>query len=169
MTPARSSPDISLKGDTRENHVDLGVLRDLIGYHVRRAAGAFLNDFTSALSGTGMRQVLFGILAVIDRDPGVQQGEVGRRLGIKRANMVALINELVEAGWVERRPAAADRRALALSLSPAGRKAFEAALRKIRQHEAEMLSGLSAAERATLADLLGRISGRNSDQSGSPT
>lgn len=140
--------------DTRR---ELGALRELVGYHLRRASNAFLSDFTKALEGTEMRQVPFAILAVIESDPGVQQGEVGRRLGIQRTNMVVLMNELVEAGWVDRRPSTADRRALSLKLTDEGRKAFEGALARIRAHEQAMLASLSAAERQTLVGLLRRI------------
>lgn len=138
----------------------LGVLDELAGYHLRRASTAFMNDFARVVEGMGIRQVPFAIMAVIESHPGIRQGEVGERLGIQRANMVALVNELVEAGWVERRPSPADRRALALEMTPAGRKTFRDALGKIRHHEEAMLSGLSPAEREALIALLRQLSQR---------
>ena len=41
-----------------------GPLEDLIGYHLRRASSVFGSDFAQAMEGTGLRQVLFGILSV---------------------------------------------------------------------------------------------------------
>jgi DNA-binding MarR family transcriptional regulator len=137
---------------------ELGILSGLVGYHLRRASSVFMSDFTRALDGTDMRQVPFAILAVIESNPGIQQGEVGRRLGIKRTNMVVLINELVEAGWVERNPSPSDRRALALTLTGKGEKVFADAVRRIREHEAAMLAPLSEAERGSLVAMLQRIS-----------
>ena len=58
--------------------MDLGKLDDLVGYHLRRASSAFAVDFSRALDGTGMRQVLFAVLSVVIANPGVKQGEVGR-------------------------------------------------------------------------------------------
>lgn len=121
----------------------------------------FAIDFARALAGTGIRQVLFGILAVVESNPGIKQGEVGHLLGIQRANMVALINELVEAGLVDRRVSADDRRALSLTLSAAGTSMLGQCLDRIRVHEGEMLAGLNAAERAQLMSLLIRIQTRD--------
>lgn len=139
---------------------DLGVLGDLAGYHLRRASGAFAADFARALGGTGMRQVLFGILSVVYANPGINQGTVGRNLGIQRANMVALINELVDGGLVERRVSDEDRRAFALTLSSAGATTLADCLARIRAHEEEMLADLTAAERTRLIVLLGKIEAR---------
>jgi DNA-binding MarR family transcriptional regulator len=95
---------------------NLGDLPVLVGYHLRRASSAFSADFARAVAGTGMRQVLFGILTVVGANPGINQGMVARILGIQRANMVSLINELVDSGAVDRRVSPEDRRAFALTL-----------------------------------------------------
>ncbi|CAN5407574.1 MarR family winged helix-turn-helix transcriptional regulator [soil metagenome] len=136
---------------------DLGALGDLAGYHLRRASGAFAADFARALTGTGMRQVLFGIMSVVAANPGINQGAVGRSLGIQRANMVALINELVDRGFVERLVSKEDRRAFALTLSKAGKAMLAESLIRIRKHEEEMLSDLTADDRETLIALLTRV------------
>lgn len=143
--------------DDGERPVAPGVLDELVGYRLRRASSLFAHDFARVSAGTGMRQVLFGILAIVAGDPGISQGRVGRALGIQRANMVSLVNELVARGLVRRDAAMGDRRAFALSLTDRGATVMVDALRRIRRHEAELLAGLSAEERATLIALLGRI------------
>jgi len=144
-------------GSTDLGHISLGALQNLAGYHLRRASGTFAADFSRTLEGTGMRQVLLGILSVIDANPGVNQGAAGRALGIQRANVVALINDLVERGLVDRRVSKSDRRAFELSITPAGEALLAQCLEKIAAHEERLLSDLSAEERATLFDLLSRI------------
>lgn len=139
---------------------DLGVLGDLAGYHLRRASAAFAADFARVLAGTGMRQVLFGILSVIAANPGINQGAVGRSLGILRANMVSLINELVDSGFVERRVSGEDRRAFSLKLSKIGASMLADCLVRIRAHEEDMLADLSRNDRAHLIALLGKIESR---------
>jgi len=143
-----------------DEEAPLGALDHLVGYHLRRASGAFGADFARAVEGTGMRQVLFGILAVVGANPGINQGAAGRSLGIQRANMVTLINQLADIGLLDRQTAAEDRRALALRLTPAGEKAFKECLERIEAHEKQMLSSLTAAERGTLIALLSKIQGR---------
>ena len=143
-----------------DEEAPLGALDHLVGYHLRRASGAFGADFARAVEGTGMRQVLFGILSVVGANPGINQGAAGRSLGIQRANMVTLINQLADLGLLDRQTAADDRRALALRLTQAGEKMLEECLERIEAHEEHMLAGLTAAERRTLLGLLTKIEGR---------
>lgn len=138
----------------------VSVLTPLVGYHLRRASAVFAADFSVAVEGTGMRQVLMGILAIVDASPGINQGAVGRLLGIKRANMVSLITELVDAGWIVRDIDPADRRAFALGITPGGTALMTECLRRIEAHERRLLAGFSDDEKATLLDLLGRIERR---------
>lgn len=140
---------------------EIGALGPLVGYHLRRASAAFASDFAAAVEGTGMRQVLVGILAVVSGSPGINQGAVGRVLGIKRANMVSLINELVDAGLIDREVDPGDRRAFSLSITKAGRATLKDSLTRIAAHEQRMLAGFSETEKATLLDLLGRIERRD--------
>lgn len=137
-----------------------GALGPLVGYHLRRAFGAFAADFAQAMDGTGMRQVLVAILAIVAANPGINQGGVGRMLGIKRANMVALINELEGVALIEREVDPGDRRAFALSITDSGRQRLADCLARIDAHERAMLAGFSDAERAMLIELLQRIERR---------
>lgn len=104
-----------------------------------------------------MRQVLLGILSVIAARPAINQGSVGRLLGIQRANMVSLVTELVERGLVRRELSIDDRRAFALTLTGEGEALLADCLDRIHRQEAAMLEGFSNAERATLLALLSRI------------
>jgi DNA-binding MarR family transcriptional regulator len=141
-------------------HRGIGVLAPLIGYHLRRAHGAFVVDFGEALDGTGMRQILVGILAVISNQPGINQGSAGRILDIKRANMVSLINELVVARLVYRLVDPQDRRAFSLNLTEAGEAMLKDCLERISTHERRMLEDFSDEELLQLRELLGRIARR---------
>ncbi|NML04361.1 MarR family transcriptional regulator [Sphingomonas sp. G-3-2-10] len=152
-----TNQDLSIADSGSGEAVTLGPLSGLVGYHLRRASNAFGADFSRALTGTGMRQVLLAILSVVASNPRANQGSVGRVLGIQRANMVALINDLVERGLIDRQVAQGDRRAFALTITAEGRKLLDQCLARIAEHEAEMLSDLSDAERDMLIDLLGRI------------
>jgi DNA-binding MarR family transcriptional regulator len=140
--------------------IELGPLDRLVGYHLRRASAALGSDFARSVEGTGMRQVLFGILSVISANPGINQATIGRVLGIQRPNMVTLVNELIRRGLVARIVDSDDRRAFVLNLTAAGEAMVAETLARIRVHEERMLAGLSAAERATLNRLLDRIAAK---------
>jgi DNA-binding MarR family transcriptional regulator len=142
--------------DTRDQ-VSLGVLEELAGYHLRRASYVFGADFARTLDHFGMRQVPFAILAVIDANPGINQAGIGKLLGIKRANMVALVNDLERRELVERATDPRDRRAFGLSLKPGGKTLLIECHARILEHEERLLTGFSAAERTLLKALLARI------------
>lgn len=140
-----------------EEEVRLGNLAGLVGYRLRRASGAMDADFLRSMEGTGMRPVLFGMLSVIDANPGISQSMLGRTLGVQRANMVPLANDLVDRGLVERRMAPNDKRAFALRLTDTGRALLGECLGRVHSHEGRALEKLSPAERTQLLDLLAKI------------
>ncbi|WP_226896150.1 MarR family winged helix-turn-helix transcriptional regulator [Polymorphobacter sp. PAMC 29334] len=143
--------------DDLESPVDLGALGNFAGYHLRRAAVAFAANFANAMQTTKIRQVQFGIMSVIAANPGMNQGTVGRALGIQRANMVTLINELVDRDLVARNGSVGDRRVVSLSLTTAGEAALADCITHIVPHEEAMLAHLDAHEREQLIVLLDRI------------
>lgn len=147
--------------EASKQHRDIGKLAPLVGYHLRRAHGAFVVDITEVLEGTGMRQVLLGILAVVSNQPGINQGAVGRILDIKRANMVSLINELVAAQMLNRVVDPQDRRAFSLNLTEKGEMMLQDCLERIAVHEQRMLVGFTEAEIEQLRELLARIHRRH--------
>jgi DNA-binding MarR family transcriptional regulator len=99
----------------------------------------------------------FDLLAQLERAPeGLTLGEVSRRMMVSNGNVTGLAARLEEEGMVARRTLRTDRRAQVLRLTPRGRREFA---RQSAAHEgwiAELLGGLSAAERGTLHALLGR-------------
>jgi DNA-binding MarR family transcriptional regulator len=151
----------NLMAEASKQHMGIGKLAPLVGYHLRRAHGAFVVDITEVLEGTNMRQVLLGILAVVSNQPGINQGKAGRILDIKRANMVSLINELVAAQMVYRVVDPQDRRAFSLNLTEKGEQMLQECLTRIERHERRMLANFSDAEVEQLRHLLSRIERRH--------
>jgi DNA-binding MarR family transcriptional regulator len=139
------------------DHSPTEPLEGLVGYVLRRANGRMMADFAATFAPLAIRPVLFGILSVIRNSPGMIQMAVGNELGIQRANLVPLLNELTQRGLVERRPAPRDRRAAALFLTKEGERLFVEAEKLVKQHEEGMLRRLSASERTKLIALLGKI------------
>ena len=97
--------------------VDFGPLNGRIGYLLRRAQIAVFKDFFAAFEAYDIRPGQYSILTVIERNPGLKQGEVSAALGIKRANFVAMIDVLEKRKLVRRDPAPGDRRSYALVLT----------------------------------------------------
>ncbi len=109
---------------------------------------------TEELLGMHMRH-LMALSYVRDHDGGPQQ-ELAEALCMDANNVVLLLNELEDLGFVARRRDTADRRRHVVQLTPEGRTALEDAERSQEQIEDEVLQALDAEERATLWRLLGR-------------
>lgn len=83
--------------------------------------------------------------------------------GLMRATMVTSgtmtnrIDRLAGRGLVSRRPDPQDGRGVRVRLTPRGRARADAAMTELLARERELLAGLDAAQRATLAGLLRRL------------
>jgi MarR family transcriptional regulator, lower aerobic nicotinate degradation pathway regulator len=75
-------------------------------------------------------------------------------LSIDRTNLVGLLNELEQAGWIVRRRSAQDRRRHVVELTDAGREKLAHAEMLLAAVENEIFSGLDGDERETLHELL---------------
>ena len=142
---------------TADDEIDLGRLSGYHGYWLRRASASATAHFMDALQGTGMRPVLYAIMMVVDENPGLNQGQLGRALGVQRANMVSLIGDLTERGLIERRDVPGDKRAFALHLTAQGKAMRDELAERVDRHEEEMLATLNGEEREALLDLLKRV------------
>ncbi len=68
------------------------------------------------------------VLTTLTEQEGVSQQELAKRLYVTKGNISGLIDRLEEAGFVERRSTASDRRQHAIYLTRAGRQMAEKAI-----------------------------------------
>lgn len=138
--------------------VDYGMLTQLVGYYLRRAQTVVFDDFMRSLADDRITPGQFGVLIIIEANPGISQSALARALGIERSTMVAVLDELERRGLAERRQARHDRRSHALELTAKGRALLAAVKPKVRRHERRIASDLDRAETQSLIRLLHRIS-----------
>lgn len=99
--------------------------------------------------------------AVIETEQPSQLALAGR-LGIDRTVMTYLIDDLAEAGLVERRPNPQDRRQRQVVATAAGTRAVADLCEHVRTVEESLLGSLDASERALFRSLLAKaVSGRD--------
>jgi len=153
--PAKAAP--IPRAPATEPPIDLGILPELIGYHLRRAQLNVFQDFTRAIGAGELTPGQYGALVVIDRNPGLSQTRLGQTLGIDRSTLVAVIDRLEARGLVERANAPNDRRSYALHASDAGKALLVELTRRVRAHEDYIAGDLGASERAALIASLRRI------------
>lgn len=124
----------------------IGLLTQLSRVVYRRA--------TEDVIGMRLKQ-LIALDHLRDTESCLQQG-LGQMLMLDPNNCVLLLNDLDEAGYVERRRDPQDRRRHIVEITPAGLTALEEAERKLETLEDEVLGNLSQAERAQLHGLLSK-------------
>ena len=98
-----------------------------------------------------------GILRLLRVAAGISQQELSTKLQIHPSRLVAILDNLEERKFVERRPNPEDRRLYSLFLTKDGHEILEQIGLVAREHQEALLSTLSAEERAKLTELLHRI------------
>jgi DNA-binding MarR family transcriptional regulator len=131
--------------------------RELVGntsYLLKRLGWAIKDRSTEAYESAGASPYHYSVLALLDEGACSAQATIADALGFDRSWFVGVLDELEEAGLVERKRDSSDRRRHLVSLKPAGKKRL-AELRAIsKQVEDEFFAPLSAKERAELHALL---------------
>ncbi|MET8797528.1 MarR family transcriptional regulator [Nocardia sp. NPDC004568] len=110
-----------------------------------------------ALADTGSRRYHYAVLTTLREAGAASQAELGRRTGIDRSDMVAVLNELVARGFAVRAADPEDRRRNIVTLTEPGSAHLDELDRRLDRAQDELLTALSAAERRTLVGLLTRI------------
>jgi DNA-binding MarR family transcriptional regulator len=136
---------------------NLADLDQHVGFMLRQAQLAVFADFISSQRGAVARPGQFSILAIIGRNPGLSQSQVCATLGIKRANLVAAIDELESLGVVRRDASSTDRRSNRLHLTTTGQRALQNALDDQAEHEARVTRLLGEAGRRSLLKQLAKL------------
>ncbi len=131
-----------------------GELEDLVGYNLRRAHGLQKQRFATVFAVHGIRPASLSALGTIFDHAGITQTELGKKLHMKRANIVPLLAELEDRALVERRTSADDRRSQLVFLTPAGKKFTREMLELHRQLEDDLARNLGLRERDQLVQLL---------------
>jgi DNA-binding MarR family transcriptional regulator len=128
-----------------------------LGWALARVVRAHLRTAEAVLAelpgGPRGHQVL---AAAREGRPNTQLA-LARKLGIDRTVMTYLIDELVGAGLVERRPDPADRRARQILLTGKGEERLCTAQRRLREAEEHLLDPLEPVERDQLRALLQKL------------
>jgi MarR family transcriptional regulator, lower aerobic nicotinate degradation pathway regulator len=110
-----------------------------------------------ALGAVDVRRPHYAVLSALEEFGPASQAALGRRCGIDRSDMVALVNELAAGGRLERTPDPDDRRRNVIAITAAGRDFLWELDRLLQDAQDELLAPLSAPERAELARLLSTV------------
>ncbi len=124
---------------------------------LKRLGMAAKSETIEAYEGTGLHPYHHAILALLDEGTTETQGAIGEALGYDKGQLVGMLDDLEEAGLIERTRDPADRRRHVVQMTREGRAALGRLRRLSARIEEEFMAPLSADERAQLHALLLRL------------
>jgi DNA-binding MarR family transcriptional regulator len=131
-------------------HAGFTFLLVQLGVHVAR-------EFAERLAPLGVEPRHVGMLTRLAASEGRPQRAIGELIGLNPTQMVFLVDELEDRGFVERRRNPADRRSYGLYLTDTGRDMLAKVRAAGLAHQAELGESLSPDEQDQLTALLRRV------------
>jgi DNA-binding MarR family transcriptional regulator len=128
-----------------------------VGFLISQLGFFSSKRFMEALEPVGIDPREFLLMRFVAAADGRPQHELAERLAIPPSRMVALVDRLEEAGFIERRPDPEDRRVRGLYLTRKGRGVLERAGKVAIDYETRLCAGINREEREQLIDLLQKL------------
>lgn len=133
----------------------------------RKYVGFLLHDvsrlmrawFDERAQAEGLTRAQWRVLVHLAPRQGINQRSLAEILELDNVTLSRHVDRLEQAGWLERRPDPADRRAWLLYVSEASFPVLDKMERLAVETHAAALAGISEAERAQLVATLERIKG----------
>jgi DNA-binding MarR family transcriptional regulator len=125
-----------------------------VGFLVGDVARLLRRNFDQRVQDLGLTQAQWRAIAQLSREEGIKQVVLAERLEIKPMTLARLVDRLEAAGWVKRRRDREDRRASRIYLTEKSQPILSEMTARVRETIDEALSGISAAHRALLMDML---------------
>jgi DNA-binding MarR family transcriptional regulator len=128
-----------------------------IAFLISRLGGRQSNAFAELLRPLGLRPKQFAVMNLVQLGDGPSQQEIGAAMELDPSGLIATLDELERAGWLERRRRTADRRRYELYLTDAGSEKLAEGRHAAGVRAEQLTSRLTAGERSTLLGLLEKL------------
>ena len=122
-----------------------------VGYLLKQAQALLRLRMEDALKPLDLTVSQYSCLHSLRRDPGISAAALARSVFMTRQSMSAMLQQLIDRGFVTRPQQPTSGRALPTALTPTGDDALDAAQQLITEVEQRMLGSLSTDDRAALA------------------
>jgi DNA-binding MarR family transcriptional regulator len=136
----------------------IGVLRDVLGFHVSLAAvvtgGLFERHIGAPLK---LRKAEYSLLMLLLANGATTAKRLARALRLSAPQLTMLLDRLQQRRWLRREPNPVDRRSQLIVLTRDGEALARRAATVSATMERSLLQRLSAAERAMLIELLMKV------------
>ena len=157
MTRAPGLASIKSGAAVRPGRLEPLTAAPIFGLATRLLDVRMMKRANALFARLGLTPASAAALLLIEANPGARHGELARALAIQPPNMTKLLNQMIGEELLRREEAPADRRHATFALSPRGRRAAGKARAAMEALDAQVLSPLTADERATLIDLTTKL------------
>jgi DNA-binding MarR family transcriptional regulator len=137
---------------------NFGPLLGYLGYQIRQAQAAIFRDLTAATTDLDLTPGEFGLLAMIDANPGISQIDLAAIHKLDKSTLSLAVTRLAKRGLIRRARSPDDDRANRLFLRKMGVGLLRGMRERIEVQERTMDAALRPGERELLLDALQRIS-----------
>ncbi len=138
---------------------ELGLLREMVGFNLRRAYNRAAQLFTKAFEDLDLAPIQFAALEFISKNPGACQKDIAHHIGTTPPALVGPLGRLEHRGWIVRSKGTTDRRRARVNLAPAGQRRMHEVEERIHAVDHALVARLSDSERARLLQLLQKLAG----------
>lgn len=121
---------------------------------LHRAQQIAVNLSAAALETKGLTIRQFAVLAALNDEDGQTQSSLVEITGIDRSTLADMVARMEKGGMVQRIKSSHDARAKAVSLTDAGRLAFNEAAPVVQAADAELVAHLRKSRRVSLLESL---------------
>lgn len=129
------------------------------GHLIRRCQQRAVDLFFEEVGDGGPTPRQFAVLLTVYQKPGMMQADLVRITGIDRSTLAEVIRRLTDRGQIARVRTAADRRANALKLTPAGEAALLAAFEAAERAQRRILEPVARNRRGEAMAVLALLAG----------
>ena len=138
------------------------------GYLFRRMQQIAVAIFVEECRAQDLTPVQYAALVAIETHPGIDATRLSAVIAFDRSTLGSVIERLQAKRYIERKPAAEDRRVKELYLTRAGGALLREIVPSVDRAQARMLQPLKAADRRTLMALLTQLVDLNNEASRVP-
>ncbi len=143
-------------------------LPDHLGYWLRKLSHAVSTSFAERLAARGVSVAQWVVLRVLFDGGSFPLKDIVARVEVDQGALSRMVDRLVARGWVRRVADAGDRRAVAISLTPAGRRLVPVLAAEADKNEEVFFSAITPSERREFLRTMQRLLVLNKSDGRSP-
>jgi DNA-binding MarR family transcriptional regulator len=148
------SPETTVRGDVKDQELQLGLHDQRLGFRVRRLHHLLSQRVIAAFAPYGLRPGSLTMMVLISANPGYSQVELSRIGNLDKSAIVMIVDDLEKRGLAIRGRSASDRRRNSLFLTAQGEKLMKEMHDLAMASEQPLRDGLTAREYEQLFALL---------------